>query len=187
MTRTLITGPAEPITLADAKLHMRGVDHADEDTLITSLITAAREAAEHELGRPLASQEWQITLDAFPAAELALGPDVASIASIQYLDGAGALQTLDAAAYVLDNYDAERCYLLPADGVDWPSTYDSANAVRVRITCGLTPVPESVRSWMLMQLGTLYKHREAVAAGVPVAELPGRFVDRLLDRYRIWG
>lgn len=186
MSRTTITGPAEPITLADAKLHLR-VEHDADDASITRLISAAREAAEHELGRPLGTQVVQITLDAFPAVELDLGADVAGIVSVQYLDTTGALQTLDPAAYVLDNYDAERCYLLPADGVDWPSTYDSANAVRVRITCGLTPVPESVRSWMLMQLGTLDKHRESVAAGVPVAELPGRFVDRLLDRYRIWG
>lgn len=187
MTRTLITGPAEPITLADAKLHLRGVDHADEDTLITSLITAAREAAEHELGRPLASQEWQITLDAFPAAELALGPDVASIASIQYLDATGALQTLAEPAYVLDNADPDRAFVLPAAGTSWPATADTANAVRVRFVCGLTPVPETVRAWMLLRIGTLYTHRADIAAGTPLAALPGNFADRLLDRYRIWG
>lgn len=43
---------AEPITLAEAKLHLR-VDHAEEDALIGSLITTAREAAEHQLGGKL--------------------------------------------------------------------------------------------------------------------------------------
>lgn len=186
MSRTLITGPDESITLAQAKLHLR-VDHDTDDTRITAMITAARETAEHELGRPLGTQVWQITLDAFPAVELFIGPDVTGIVSIQYLDSAGVLQTLDDAAYVLDNAEAERCFVIPAEGTDWPASYDSANAVRVRISCGLTPVPETVRAWMLMHIGALYKHAESVTSGVSVAELPGRFVDRLLDRWRIWG
>ena len=37
---------AEPVTLEEARLHLR-VDHTDEDALIGSLIIAARELAEH--------------------------------------------------------------------------------------------------------------------------------------------
>ena len=187
MTRIHISGPdTEPITLAQAKLHAR-VEHDADDAMITGFIVAAREDAEHELGRPLAAQVWQLTFDAFPAVEIALGPDVTGIPSIQYLDAAGDLQTLDQAAYVLDNLDREKCFVLPADGHEWPTTYDSANAVRVRIACGLDPVPETVRAWMLLRIGTLYTHRADIAAGTPLAALPGNFADRLLDRYRIWG
>lgn len=39
----------EPITLQEAKLHLR-VDSADEDTLIDSLISAARSYCEDEMG-----------------------------------------------------------------------------------------------------------------------------------------
>ena len=187
MTRIHISGPdTEPITLADAKLHAR-VEHDADDALINGFIVAAREDAEHELGRPLAAQVWQLTFDAFPAVEIALGPDVTGIQSIQYLDAAGDLQTLDQAAYVLDNLDREKCFVLPADGCEWPTTYDSANAVRVRIACGLDPVPETVRAWMLLRISTLIEHRAAVAAGQTLTAMPDRFVDRLLDRYRIYG
>ena len=185
MTRTLITGPTEPITLAQAKLHMR-VEHDADGSLITGFITAARETAEHELGRPIEAQAWRISLDAFPPAELHLGPDVTSITSIQYLDAAGDLQTLAAEAYVLDTGDPTASFVLPADGYEWPATADAANAVRLQIVCGLTPLPEVVRAWMLLRIGTLYQHRAEVAAGSSLSPLPGGFADRLLDRYRVY-
>ena len=68
MTLKLITAPAaEPVLLADAKLHLR-VDHIADDDLITSLITAAREAAEHLTGRALITQTWERVLGAFPSS-----------------------------------------------------------------------------------------------------------------------
>jgi hypothetical protein len=64
------------------------------------------------------------------------------------------------------------------------------NAVRVRFLCGYgdtaAAVPENARLWILMQVGAAYKHRESVATGVSVAELPNRFHDALLDPLRVW-
>ena len=39
---------------------------------------------------------------------------------------------------------------------------------------------------MLLRIGTLYKLREEVVAGKSLAEIPGGYVDRLLDPYRVW-
>lgn len=180
MSLKLITGPAsEPITLAQAKLHLRIEGSAtDEDTIITALITASREAAEHELGRGIGSQTWKLTLDEFPAEaiKLPLAP-VASITLVQYFDTAGAAQTLPSSAYVLDNADADQAWLLKAYGYEWPDTYDAANAVQITYVCGLTSTPETVRAWMLLRIGALYEKRSDFEQS--------SCVDRLLDRYRL--
>ena len=190
MSLTLITAPSlEPMTLAEAKLHLR-VDGTDEDDLITALIVAARRRAEHLLTRALITQTWELTLDEFPAADIQLlKPGVLSIVSVKYLDSAGVEQTVDSADYALDAATIPGWVLL-ASGASWPTTYDGANAVRVRFTCGYGPaasdVPADVVAWCKLQVGALYRNREGVAAGQSVAELPGRFFDALLDAERVY-
>lgn len=188
MSLDLITAPAlEPVSLAQAKLHLK-VDHSEDDTLIGGLIVAARRMAEHQTQRALVTQTWELVLDAFPAAEIQLAkPKVLSIVWVKYLDAAGALQTLDSAAYALDAATLPG-YVVPVS--TWPSTYDGANAVRVRFTAGYGPaaadVPADVVAWMQLQIGALYRNREAFAAGYSVAELPNRFVGALLDAERVY-
>lgn len=45
-------------------------------------------------------------------------------------------------------------------------------------------VPEGMKAWMKLRLGTLDQSREDVVTGVSVAPLP--FIDRLLDPYRLY-
>ena len=40
--------------------------------------------------------------------------------------------------------------------------------------------------WLLQQVAAMYRNREAFAQGLTVAELPGRFVDGLLDAQRLY-
>lgn len=179
----------EPVSLTEAKLHLR-VDGTEDDALITTLIVAARRQAEHELGRVLITQTWQLTLDEFPAADIQLPmPSVLSIVDVKYLDPDGNEQTVAPADYALDAATTPGWVLL-ASGASWPSTYAGANAVRVRFTAGYGPaaadVPANVVAWIKLQIGALYKHREAFAAGVTVAELPNRFTAALLDSERVY-
>jgi len=160
MTLRLVTPPAaEPISLADAKLDLK-VETTDDDVLIAAHIQAAREQAEHILGRSLMPQTWELLLDAFPAdaIQLARSP-VSAIVSVSYTDADGAEQTLDPADYTLDA-DNLPGWLLPAYGTSWPGTRDVINAVRVRFTAGYADaaaVPAGVRAWMLLRLRHLYR------------------------------
>ena len=190
MSVKVITGPAvEPISVAEAKAHCR-VDHADEDAWFAMAIASARLAAEHELGRKLIEQTCEVVYDAFPPYSLELPvPRVLAITSVKYIDTLGTLQTLAPEAYVLDA-DTMPGWALPASGYAWPDTKDTANAVRVRFTAGYgaaaSDVPAAVRQWMLMHVGTAHKMRESIAHGVPVAEIPNRYVSALLDGERTW-
>lgn len=183
----LITPPAvEPVTLAEAKLHAR-IDHTADDALITALIVAAREQAEHITGRGLINQTWEKVLPAFAdAVDLDLAP-VASITSVKYLDSAGAEQTLANTVYDLIEENLPPRLVLKT-GQSWPAAFTADDAVRIRFVAGYgasgADVPQSIRAWMMVRIASLYAQREAFAAG-SVAELPGRFIDGLLDAYRI--
>lgn len=186
-TKIIIPPTEEPVTLADARHHCR-VDGNDDDTLLTALIVAAREQAEHETGRALCTQTRELVLDAFPESFVLRGAPIQSIFSVKYLDAInGAQQTLDSADTLLDA-DSEPGYLMPAYGKSWPSTYPVPNAVRVRYVCGYgaaADVPVSIKQWMLLAIDAWYSRRNQYAEG-QVIQLPDRFWHRLLDPYRIY-
>lgn len=188
MSLKLITPPAtEPVSLVEAKAHLR-VTGSDEDTLITALIAASREAAEHELGRALISQTWEKTLDMFPEAIELPNVPVQSVTSLKYLDSDGAEQTLSSSSYTLDNAsDSRPAWVTPAYGRTWPDTYAEVNAVKVRYVAGwanAATVPQAIKQWMLLNIGHWFENRESVNIGNITSKLD--YVDFLLDRYRIW-
>lgn len=189
-----ISEPAnEPISLADARLHLRA-DPSDtsEDATIGALITTVRKMAEHELGRSLITQTWELVLDAFPCDEIRLArPKVQSITSIKYIDTSQVEQTVSALDYTLDASTLPG-WVKPAYDAEWPSdVLDSTNVVRVRFVTGYgdnaTDVPAPIVAWMKIHLATLWKNRTAIVQGVSVAPLPDRYVERLLDGERWYG
>jgi len=173
----------EPISVAEAKLHRR-IDQDAEDAIVNAFISAAREECEHLLERALAPQTLELSIDEFPDDGIKLPhPPVTSITSIVYVDGDGDEQTMDPLTYYLDN-SQEPCWVIPVYGGSWPSTRAEANAVRVTYAAGYVTCPEAIRAWIWLKTGTLYENREADSSK-PV--MPSPFVDRLVDRYRLWG
>lgn len=188
MTLKLITdATVEPITLAQAKVQCR-IDSditTDDDLIANVLIPGARRQAEQELGRALITQTWERVLDAFPSAEIELGkPRVIAITSVTYIDGNGNSQTLSASDYSLDA-DTGGGYLLPAINTVWPTTLDTANAVRVRFTAGFgataDAVPGEVKAWILAKVAALHPNGDKVTPDQQ------RMLDGLLDFWRVWG
>ena len=178
----------EPVTTAEAKLHLRVTSSVD-DTMIDGLVKACRLIAENELQRSLITQTWEATLDAFPVADVAIElpyPRILTVTSISYLEAvAGAPTTLAAASYTLDD-KSEPGYIVPAYNYSWPDTWPVINAVTVTYTAGYgsaSDVPQAIKQWILLQVGHLYENREATLPGVSITPLP--FVGSLLDPYRV--
>ncbi|OXE36911.1 MAG: hypothetical protein CGW95_04820 [Phenylobacterium zucineum] len=185
MALKLITAASTyPVTLAEAKLHCK-VDVADDDALLTALITTATEGAEQITGRALMAQTWELTLDAFPDAfELTRVP-VQSVTSVKYFDATGVQQTLASNLYSFDNADDNNsAYVVPAYGTSWPVTREQINAVAVRYVSGYTTVPEPIKTWIKIQISEMYKNREASVIERATLMSLG-YVDRLLDRYSV--
>lgn len=186
----LITPPAaEPITLAEAKTHLRiDADLTDDDALIGMMIATARQQAEHRTGRRYGLQTWRVVLDRFPAWGLRVPcPPLVSIVSLKYDDTAGIERTLQPVTDCIVRAQAEPGVLLPV--TSWPAAFDAPGAVRIDITCGLTdasPYWHSLKAWMLLAIGTWYEHREAASDG-KLAELPHTFWAGLLDPLIYYG
>lgn len=194
MLKIVLEPQFEPLTLAEVKLHCRVIG-SDDDTLLASLIVAARQRAEHELERSLMLQTWSQVIDSFEEGDIRLGmPPVIDVDSVEYVDTAGVLQPLATDQWSFLS-SPNPGFVVPAYGAAWPATLDVAEAVTVTFRAGYSSspteatqqaaVPKAIKQWMLLQIGALYENREAIAAGVSVAELPGRLVDGLLDRYRL--
>jgi len=127
---------AEPISLVEAKTHLKGVVAVSEDALIAGLIGTAREQAEALLNRAIVARTWEKLLDRFPdAIELPWAP-VRSVISLKYLDANGAQQTLSPASYTVDK-QRDAGWIVPAYGLGWPVTRCDINAVRVRYVAGM--------------------------------------------------
>lgn len=174
MPRALVTLPsAEPVSLSEAKAHLR-VTSTNEDSLINSLITAARMWAEDFTQRALITQTWEYKLDAFvDEIEIPL-PTLQSVTSIQYVDTAGATITLANTEYTVDTA-AERGLVRLAYDKSWPSTRTQANAVTIRFIAGYggaASVPGTIKAACLLMLGELYERRETTIVGAPISTVP---------------
>lgn len=186
MSLVEFAAPAEePLTQAEAKLFLR-VDGTDEDTLITSLIKAARVIVEDRNGRALITQTWDLYADAFPTTGRGLvipKPRLQTISFVKYIDSAGAIQTLSPSDYAVDTA-AEPGWVVPAVNKTWPATQAVLNAVQVRFVCGYgtaAQVPDNVKRAVYAVLADLYQHRDEQGG-----ELPGA-ADRTMASDKIWG
>lgn len=194
---TLITPPAEePVTLEEAKLHLRSPVDLD-DPLVTGLIVAARRKCETWLRRTLITSTWELTRESFPGCGWIPGfpyagvqflerqpvgtlygidlpnPPMASVTSITYVDTAGVSRTLATSEYQVETGTPGR--VVPAYGKAWPSTRRQPGAVKIRFVAGYgdaAAVPEVVKIAMKLWISHFYENRgESDAALPPAAEM----------------
>ena len=130
MPLTLTTPPAlEPLTLAEAKAHLK-VDTSDDDALISAMIAAARARAEWHTGRAAITQGWTLHLDAWPQSgtiEIPL-PPLQSVASVTTYARDDSATVMSASLYTVDAASAPARLALKI-GVPPPANLRRVNAV----------------------------------------------------------
>lgn len=178
------TGLAVSLELAKAHLRIAG-NNSDDNEYVVNLIRAAAKAIEQAIGRSLQSQVYRLSLPDWPASgEIILPfPPLVSVQSIQYVDTAGATQTLAVSQYIV-NDDNEPATITPAHDAEWPEVQSQANAVQVNYTAGYTTVPEPIKQAILLLIGHWYENREAAITGTIATDLP-LAVNYLLEDYTV--
>lgn len=185
--RVLESGTTEPITLAEAKAHLRVV-FDDEDDYIASLIVAARQMAEGKLNRTITQRVRERAFCGWGRMPL-LKPPFVQIESVSYIDAEGNELTLESTDItVTTRSEPATVALAPALRSSPPRLGDVDEAVIVRYTAGYAPgeVPRPILQWMLLVIGSLYENRETIVAGVSVASIPEDFLKWLLQPYMVY-
>lgn len=194
MALKLVTPPASyPISLAEAKEHLR-VQDDDDDDLISAMVEAATQSAEVFTGRAFIDQTWDYFLDALPTDGSVIqlpNPPLIEVAGLFYLDSADDELTFNEARYVVDDASAKARIAL-ANGGAWPTAATRMNAIRIRFRAGyLNPVspeeamvPGPIKSAIKLTIGHLYANRESVVVGTTAVQLPFA-AEWLLRQYRV--
>lgn len=191
MGLVIVTAPTvEPVTLEEAKLHLR-VDNTADDALILALIESARTMVEAITQRALITQTWDYKIDDWPDTDYIRMPlpPLQSITSITYkLYTDGSTSTFASASYfAVTSMIPGRAALKP--GYTWPSeSLYPYQAIAVQFVCGYgaggSYVPEPLKSALKLLIGHLYENREAVREK-NVQALPWG-VTHLLAPYRVY-
>lgn len=188
MTLILVSPPAvEPVSRADAKVFLK-IEHDDEDTLIDTLIAAARLHIEAATRRALINQAWRLVLDGWPPGRLIEVPisPVNSLEAITVHDRAGTATVLDGTAYVADLL-SNPARILVRQAVPAGAAF---NGVEIDLVAGFGETPEDVpaplRQAALKLVAHWYELREPVAFGGTPHSVP-HGLDALVAPYRSLG
>ncbi len=176
MALVMTSGPAlEPITLAEAKAHLR-VDTAADDLLITSLITTSRLHIETALSLALITQTWSYFVDTIPASDiipLPLAP-VAALTAIRLYAPDDSVTTLPLACVQLDAASTPPRLIRRSSFQS--GALRRANAIEFGLTAGFGPapgdVPAPIRQALLLLVAHWYEHRDPAEIGQAGTQIP---------------
>jgi len=167
----------EPITLDWLKLHQR-FPSANEDTMLTAFIGAARAYFEEHTGRQLIDAEWEYALDVPPDCQTFFElprPPLSRVTAILYEDSDGVAQTWDASNYVVHPSYAPANEGSPDDpivfdpycpcgrlalasGGSWPSTSGRPGSFKIRRVCGYGPADTDMPPLIQGTIALLVQH-----------------------------
>lgn len=126
---------------------------------IADMLQSAIEEYEDFTDHILCLSGWDLYLDEFPDGDIETPAPLVSVESIEYLDQAGALQTVDESIYVVDARNPVFGRIVLAYGQSWPTALAQANSVIVHFTAGFTnsnSISQRVKDGLLLKIQELY-------------------------------
>jgi len=183
----------EPITLSEAREHLRNEGLTADDDYINTLIVTARKWVENYTSRALITQTWVQSWDEVPSGaifELAVNPLI-SITSFNYYDENATEQAYT--TYQTDT-QSEIATLCPNYNTTFPSIQlGRLNSINLTFVCGYgaaADVPADIKHAMKILLGYFYdENRSGVSNGQGIStsvKFP-KIVEYLLTNYRLTG
>jgi len=182
---------SEPIALSEAKLFLK-VDTSDDDALIGTIISSAREYVENFTGYQLLSATYNQYLDRFPYGNITielLANPVSAVTHVKYYDSNNTLQTWDTSNYDTD-LKGKPARITLANDTTFPTVYDRTNAVEIKFVAGYastsaTGFPKQLLNAMYLIIGHLYENRQEVIVGKTAYKIP-QGAESILRQYRIF-
>jgi uncharacterized phiE125 gp8 family phage protein len=178
-------GPqAEPVSLAEAKQHLR-LDHEGEDALIEGLIRAAREEVEASCGLALLAQDWRLTLDRLPRSGIVSirRHPVVEILSVTVYGADGEASLVQPDVLTLDA--ASRPARLQFAEI--PSPRVAMNGIEIDFRAGYgeagTDVPDLLKRAILALVAHWFEFRAAFGASQQPVAFPAGY-ERLIAPFR---
>ena len=184
MSLILTTPPVvEPVSLAEAKAHLR-VTHVDDDVFISTLIVSARRRLEVKTGLRLITQGWSQFLDFWPGGglvELDVNP-VSAVSDVIIYGDLDTAASVDTAHYFLDATSSPPRVVF-RQGRNPSPPGRRAKGIEVRFTAGFglaAAVPVDLKQAVLLLVADAYAHRgDEAARAMPPAAL------ELINAYRV--
>ena len=175
---------AEPVTLSDAKAHLR-LDHDSEDTLLSGLIRAARDEVEKSTGLALMDQSWRLALDRWPRNGRALigKHPVKEILSVTAYGPDGEASLIDPDTYEFDGLSRPARLHFNQPG----ARLRAMNGIEIDFTAGFgeagPDVPDLLRRAILVLVAHWFEFRAAFGPGDQPVSFPVGY-ERMLAGYR---
>lgn len=147
------------ITLDEAKTYLR-VDGADDNALITSLISVAEDCVEKETRRTLLTQTCELISDEVGESIEIIKSPLQEVTKIETIDDAGVKTIVDDDLYDVD-VSGIRGRVQLRDGCSWPDHRGFASfVITVKAGYGVAAdVPAALKQALLIALAILYENR----------------------------
>jgi uncharacterized phiE125 gp8 family phage protein len=201
--RSLIVATASgvgdrPVSVSDAKDHLRIVDFTTDDTYIGTLIDAATTWCEGFCDRTFAHKHYTVAFDDWPSLRIELPRPPVQLASvaanatvtISYVDTSGTTQTLTWSQSGSQDFRLDRDHVpalvYPLYLESWPNVRLDDKSVQITYLAGYggaANVPAPVVHAIKMLVAFWYGHRESVLVGSISKEVEFA-VTALLSPYR---